>query len=320
MMAKKPLRIGIVGSGLIGRAWAIAFARGGCTVKLYDPADGVAEQALPLIAETCDAMVKLDLLNGRTATDVTSRISASRSLSDAVGDADYVQENSPERPEIKKSVFTELDEATPLEAVIGSSTSAILPSVFTSHVKHRERCIVVHPLNPPHLIPAVEVVPAPWTSQITVTRARDMMLAIGQKPITLAREIEGFLMNRLQGAVLEECFRLVASGIVSPADVDVGIREGLALRWSFMGPFETSDLNAPGGISDYAMRYEPGFIKQFESQTTRVAWNGAVMKEVEAYRRADVPLDKIASRQNWRDQRLMALAAHKRAAAKSIGD
>jgi L-gulonate 3-dehydrogenase len=120
--------------------------------------------------------------------------------------------------------------------------------------------------------------------------------------------------------VLEECFRLVDAGLASPADVDTAIRDGLALRWSFMGPFETSDLNAPGGISDYVQRYEPGFIKQFESQKTRVSWNGALIEKIDAYRRKHVPLEQIGNRQKWRDRRLMLLAAHKRQASRDIGD
>jgi L-gulonate 3-dehydrogenase len=313
-------QVAIVGAGLIGRAWALAFARGGCHVKLFDPIAGIAEGALPLIAETAEQMFGLDLLNGNSVDDITSRISTSSTLRDAVKDADYVQENSPEKPDVKQALFSELDELVPANAVIASSTSAILPSAFTAHVKHRERCLVVHPLNPPHLIPAVEVVPAPWTSQKTLDTAKKIMLAIGQRPIMMTREIDGFLMNRLQGAVLEECFRLVDQGLVSVKDIDSSIRDGLALRWSFMGPFETSDLNAPGGIEDYVNRYQPGFVRQFETQTKRVDWSGAVLKKVVEERRANYPLDGIAARQRWRDARLMSLAAYKRKAAKELGD
>jgi L-gulonate 3-dehydrogenase len=319
-MKTKALRIGVVGSGLIGRAWAIVFARGGCSVKMFDPMGGIAEQALASISDTLEGMAKLDLLQGQSVAHVASRITATQSLADAVGDADYVQENSPERVEVKRQVFEELEAATSPTTVIGSSTSAIVPSQFTGHIEHKQRCLVVHPLNPPHLIPAVEVVPAPWTSQATIDFAAELMRTIGQKPIVMTREIEGFLMNRLQGAVLEECFRLVSMGLVEPADIDTSIRDGLALRWSFMGPFETSDLNAPGGIVDYAARYEPGFIKQFESQTTRVGWSGETLDKINTYRRKHVPLGEIAARQSWRDRRLMALAAHKRQAARDHGE
>jgi L-gulonate 3-dehydrogenase len=313
-------QIAIVGAGLIGRAWALAFARGGCDVKLFDPSAGVAEGALPLIAETAEQMFGLDLLNGNSVSTITARVSASSTLGDAVKDVDYVQENSPERPDVKKSLFSELDELVPAHAVIASSTSAILPSVFTAHVKHRDRCLVVHPLNPPHLIPAVEVVPAPWTSQQTLSIAKELMLAIGQRPIMMTREIDGFLMNRLQGAVLDECFRLVDQGLASVEDIDISIRDGLALRWSFIGPFETADLNAPGGIEDYVERYQPGFANQFKTQTTRVDWAGSVLKKVVEERRAKYPVDEIAARQRWRDARLMSLAAYKRRAAKELGD
>jgi L-gulonate 3-dehydrogenase len=312
--------VAIVGAGLIGRAWAVAFARGGCSVRLFDPVDGIAEKSLSQISDTLEDMAQADLLQGQTVSALLHRITAARGLEAAVGDAVYIQENSPEKPDTKKQVFSDLDAVMRPTAVIGSSTSAILPSVFTAHIKNRARCAVVHPLNPPHLIPAVEVVPAPWTSQEALDFARTLMLKIGQKPIMMTREIDGFLMNRLQGAVLEECFRLVESGLVSPEDVDTGIRDGLALRWCFMGPFETSDLNAPGGIADYSARYEAGFVKQFETQKTRVSWNGDVLKAVDNYRRKHVPLDKIGARQQWRDRRLMALAAHKRRAARDLGE
>lgn len=311
--------IAIVGAGLIGRAWAIAFARGGFEVKLFDPADGVAEKAAALISVALGDMAAAGLLEDAPAA-VLARISPAKTLADAVGEAVHVQENSPEVAETKTALFSQFDALAPPDAAIASSTSAILPSVFTAHVRQRERCLVVHPLNPPHLIPAVEVVPAPWTSQETLERTRALMLAIGQRPIMMRREIDGFLMNRLQGALLEECFRLVDAGLASVEDVDVGVRDGLALRWSFMGPFETIDLNAPGGVEDYVQRYQAGAARQFQSQTARVDWAGPVLRQVSEARRARLPAEDIAARQRWRDARLMALAAHRRAAAKDVGE
>jgi L-gulonate 3-dehydrogenase len=312
--------VGIIGTGLIGRAWAIAFARAGCDVRLFDPADGAAEKALALIAGTTRDMENYDLLGGQVPAAVDARITAAKSLAAAVDGVMHVQENSPENPETKKALFTELDAVVPADAIIASSTSAILPSVFTGHIKSRERCLVAHPLNPPHLIPAVEVVPAPWTSADALERTRQLMIGIGQKPIMMKHEIDGFLMNRLQGALLEECFRLVASGIVTPEDVDVGLREGLALRWSFMGPFETIDLNAQGGVTDYVARYQKSYAWQFESQKQRVDWQGPVLETVSGARRKQLAAEHIADRQAWRDRRLMALAAHKRRAASDLGE
>jgi 3-hydroxyacyl-CoA dehydrogenase len=197
--------------------------------------------------------------------------------------------------------------------VLASSTSGILPSAFTAELPGRGRCVVAHPINPPYLVPAVEVVPAPWTTPETIERTRALMNEVGQSPIVMRRELDGFVMNRMQGALLHEAFRLVASGAVSAEDVDRGIREGLGLRWSFMGPFETIDLNAPGGVRDYVARYGPLYHTIAHEQAEPVAWAGALMDEVEADRRALLPADALGDRQAWRDRRLMALAAHKRA-------
>ncbi|MCB1814859.1 MAG: 3-hydroxyacyl-CoA dehydrogenase, partial [Candidatus Competibacteraceae bacterium] len=127
------------------------------------------------------------------------------------------------------------------------------------------------------------------------------------------------VMNRMQGALLEEAFRLVADGYASIEDVDIGIREGLALRWSFMGPFETIDLNAPGGVRDYAERYQSIYERIFPSMQRRVDWTGDIMDTVEEQRRQAVPAEQLGERQVWRDRRLMALAAHKRRVDKDIG-
>jgi 3-hydroxyacyl-CoA dehydrogenase len=162
-------------------------------------------------------------------------------------------------------------------------------------------------------------VPAPWTDPDVVERTRQLAVASGQAPIVMQRELDGFVMNRLQGALLEEAFRLVADGYASVEDIDVGLREGLALRWSFMGPFETIDLNAPGGVKDYCARYQQIYARLFPSMQRRVDWSGAVMETVERARRAKLPQEALQQRQEWRDRRLMALLAQKRKAAQEIG-
>jgi len=241
-------------------------------------------------------------------------------LEEALRGASHVQESTPEDVETKRRVFATLDEAAAPEAVLASSTSALLPSSFTEALKGRSRCLVVHPINPPYLIPAAEVVPAPWTDPGVVERTSALLRAAGHSPIVMRREIDGFVMNRLQGAMLEEAFRLVAEGYASIEDVDIGVREGLALRWSFMGPFETIDLNAPGGVRDYAQRYQGMYAAIFPSMQWRVDWSGPVMETIEAERRAALPRDQLAERQAWRDRRLMALAAHKRRVARDLGN
>jgi L-gulonate 3-dehydrogenase len=307
-------KIAIIGTGFVGRAWAISFARAGHDIDPKAP-----EKALDYIAGLLPDLEANDLLNGETPATVRERMHPAVSLREAVHGASYVQENTPENVEVKRTVFAQLDFTAGPETILASSTSAILPSAFTEPLKGRGRCIVVHPINPPYLIPAAEIVPAPWTEPGTVERTAALLRSAGHAPIVMKREIDGFVMNRMQGALLEEAFRLVADGYASVEDIDVGIREGLALRWSFMGPFETIDLNAPGGIRDYADRYQSIYQRIFPSTQRRVDWAGSVMKSVEGQRREHLPADRQAERQAWRDGRLMALAGHKRRADNDIG-
>lgn len=314
--------VAIVGAGLIGRAWAIAFARAGWRVRLWDTDPAAPERTLAAIGELLPEMARHDLLDGAAPAEVQERIRPIADLAEALAGVAWVQENAPERLDVKRPLWAELDERTPADAVLASSTSAIVPSAFTETLAHRRRCLVVHPLNPPYLIPAVELVPAPWTTPETMARAEQVMRAVGMAVIRLTREIDGFVMNRLQGALLEEAFRLVADGICTAEEVDIGIRDGLALRWSFMGPFETIDLNAPGGVRDYVQRYQGMYEEMFPSMQRRVDWAGPVLEEVERARTIRLLRDpeQIAARQTWRDRRLMALASHKRRANEEIGD
>ncbi|HJT14529.1 MAG TPA: 3-hydroxyacyl-CoA dehydrogenase [Dongiaceae bacterium] len=311
--------IAIVGAGLIGRAWAICFARAGHAVRIYDEATGAAAKAMEFAASALLPLAAEDLLDGRTVAGVAGGMSVASTLEDALAGADHVQENTPEDLDIKKRVFAALDRLAEPDAVLASSTSALLPSCFTEALAGRRRCLVVHPINPPYLIPAVEIVPAPWTDPTIVERTRALLTAAGQSPIVMKREIDGFVMNRLQGALLEEAFRLVADGYASVEDVDIGLREGLALRWSFMGPFETIDLNAPGGVRDYVMRYQQIYSRLFPGMQRRVDWAGDVIDTIERDRRAKLAESDLQKRHAWRDRRLMALAAHKRKAARDIG-
>jgi L-gulonate 3-dehydrogenase len=309
----------IIGTGFIGRAWAISFARAGANVRLWDQAAGAAAKAVDYVAGVLDDLAAYDLLDGQTPETVLARISPASTLEEALAAATYVQENTPEVLATKIEVFKRLDAVARADAILASSTSALLPSRFTETLKGRGRCIVVHPINPPYLIPAAEVVPAPWTTPETVERARAFLTSAGHAPLVMKKELDGFIMNRMQGALLEEAYRLVADGYATIEDVDIGIRDGLALRWSFMGPFETMDLNAPGGIRDYAERYQYIYENLFPQMQRRVDWAGPVMDTVEPERRKLVPAHKLQDRQVWRDKRLMALLAHKRKANKDIG-
>jgi L-gulonate 3-dehydrogenase len=310
-------KVAIVGAGLIGRAWAITFARGGATVALYDPQEGAAEAALGFVDGVLADLAANGLLRGASPATLRGRMSIARSLEEALADAAHVQENAPEKLEAKIPIWAEMDGLAGPDTVLASSTSAILPSKFTETLKGRHRCVVVHPINPPYLVPAVEVVPGPWTAPETVERTARFMTGLGQAPIVMKRELDGFVMNRMQGALLQEAFRLVADGYATTEDIDIGIRDGLGLRWAFMGPFETIDLNAPGGVSDYIARYEGLYQQLWPSQQHIASWAG-VSDQVEKELEAGLPRERLNERQAWRDRRLMALVAHKRDASNKI--
>jgi len=156
----------------------------------------------------------------------------------------------------------------------------------------------------------VELCPAPWTDPGTVERTRTLMQRAGQVPATVKKEKDGFALNRLQGALLAEAFRLLADDVISPADLDSLVKHGLGLRWSFMGPLETIDLNAPGGLADYCTRYGPLYA-DMQRQMTPLEWDAALVERLQAARRAELPANMQPVRQEWRDRRLMALLAHK---------
>jgi 3-hydroxyacyl-CoA dehydrogenase len=303
-------RVAIIGSGLVGRAWAMVFARAGWEAALYDSVAGVAEEALGLVGEGLAELAKHGLADDPGAA--AARVRAAKSVADALDGASYVQENVPETVEAKRAIFAELDALAGPDTILASSTSAIVASLFTEHLAGRQRCLVAHPVNPPHLIPLVELVGAPWTAPETIARAKAVYEQVGQVPIVAHGEIEGFILNRLQGALLAEAFRLAGQGLVSPQDLDKTLKDGLGLRWSFMGPFATIELNAPGGIPDYCARYT-GFYKRLQSEPA-----GPDVYEVENVTRileewGETPsAERLAERTRWRDARLAALRAHKK--------
>ena len=302
-------KVAVIGAGLIGRAWSIVFARGGFDVALWDPFPQQTEAALGFIADRLPELQEAGLLREAPAT-VIARIRPMTQLADALRDAEHVQENGPERVDAKQALFAELDRVAAPETVLASSTSGIPASAFTEQLPGRARCLVAHPVNPPYLIPLVEICPAPWTDAATVARTRALMTRAGQVPATVNKEMDGFALNRLQGALLAEAFRLIADDVISPADLDALVKHGLGLRWSFMGPLETIDLNAPGGLADYCERYGPLYATLQQQMTPRT-WDKALIDRLQAARRAELPANMQPVRQEWRDRRLMALLAHK---------
>ena len=306
-------RIAIIGAGLIGCAWASVFARAGHTVTLYDIDANAVASARDTVKAGLVKQRSIGLI-GEEPDGVIARVSATASLEEALRGADFVQENVRETVDVKKAIYAKLDKLVGPNTLLASSTSGIPASAFTEELACRQRCFVGHPINPPSVVPLVELVPAPWTDPTVIERARALYARAGQVPIVVNREIQGFIVNRLQGALLAEAFRLVEDGYVSGSDIDKAVKDGLGLRWAFMGPMETIDLNAPGGLRDYCGRYGPLYY-DIATQAAPREWNDALIGKLEQERLAELPADQRQARQAWRDQRLMNLVAHKRAAA-----
>ncbi|WP_419900503.1 3-hydroxyacyl-CoA dehydrogenase [Roseomonas sp. USHLN139] len=302
--------VAVVGAGLVGSGWAIVFARGGAAVRLYDASEAIRAQALQRLGSMLADMQAAGLVG--EAAPILARITLCHSLEEAVADADYIQESVLERVEVKQAACAQIDAAMRADAIVGSSSSGIPASAFTEGLAKRSRFLVAHPVNPPHLVPLVELVPAPWTDAGIIPVLRAAMEGWGQAPIEVKGEIEGFILNRLQGALLNEAWALYEAGLASAADIDRTVSEGLGLRWAFMGPFETIDLNAPGGIADYSARLAPLYHRIALSRRDPQPWSAEAIARAEAERRETLPADQLQARTDWRNRRLMALVAHLR--------
>lgn len=305
-------RIAIVGSGLIGRAWATVFASHGFDVAMHDAKPEAAKASRDHIATNLRELKSHGLVDDPKAA--LARIRIADGLADALKGAALVQENGPETVEMKTALFAEMDRLAAPSTILASSTSYIMASRFTEGLKGRHRCLVAHPVNPPHLVPIVELAPAPWTAPEVLAKARRIYEKAGQVPIVLKKEIEGFVLNRLQAVLLAEAFRMVEEGIASPQDVDKTIRDGLGLRWSFMGPFETIELNAPGGIPDYCARYGASLAGTARESSRGDPFGTGAVEAIMAEWPGVQSATRVAALSDWRDGRLAALKAHKKAA------
>ena len=300
-------RVALVGSGVVGSSWSLVFARAGLDVVVYDRDPASAMRAIDYVRSALDDPEVLKLGLGGDPQTILSRLKIVSSLEEALAGADYIQESAPERLDVKKDLYKRLDVLAGPNAVLASSTSGLPASSFTEELEHRHRCVVVHPINPPHLVPLVEIVPAPWTAPGVIDRATDFMREVGQSPIRLRREINGFVVNRLQSAILGEAFRLVEDGICDAEEVDRAISNGLGLRWFFMGPFETIDLNAKNGIAEYCRNLGPMYFDLAKEQADPRPWDAKLVESIERTLRHKVPEPELANRRSWRDSYIARL-------------
>jgi 3-hydroxyacyl-CoA dehydrogenase len=260
MSLNKPVRrIAIVGTGVIGASWAAEYLARGFDVVATDPGPNAEAKLRQFVDEAWEALTSIGLSPGGSR----DRLSFTSSLKEALSTADFVQENGPERPDFKIKLFADMDDATPPDSIIASSSSGLTMSVIQSGCKRPERCVIGHPFNPPHLVPLVEVVGGAKTSPETIQQAIAFYTSIGKKAVHIRKEVPGHVANRLQAALAREVYYLVAEGVVSAADVDTALCWGPGLRWGIMGNMMLNHLGGgPGGIEH--------FFEQFAGPMT--AW------------------------------------------------
>lgn len=306
--AHSPRTVAVVGAGSIGIAWAVVFASAGVSVRLFETDDAVRRGALGEVDSILTALFEAGLLAAPVA-DVLSRVSIHDSLAAAVAGADFVQECVIEDIEVKRELFAELDRITPPGVVLASSTSTIMASLFAAEVPGRDRCLVVHPANPPYFLRVAEIVPAPFTSAEAIESARELLTQVDMTPVVLNREIEGFAFNRLQGAVLREAYCLVRDGVLSASDLDTLVREGLGLRWSVIGPFTTSELNTRGGIRRHAEVIGPVYARIGVMRGTDDPWTPETIELVASEIEQRLPHETWEENVRERDRAMIKLAS-----------
>lgn len=255
-------KVAVIGSGVIGASWAVCFLARGLDVTAWDPAPGAEDRLREQVARQWSGAEALGLAQGASQ----QRLQFCGELAGAVRDADFVQESGPERVDLKRELFAELDAAAPADVILASSSSGIPASEFQGACRHPERVLIGHPFNPPHLIPLVEVVGGTRTSPESVQAAMDFYRAMGKRPIHIRKEMKGFVTNRLQAALWREAYGLVHAGVATVEDIDTAIANGPGLRWALLGPFATQSLSGgPGGMGHVLEHLGPSMDGYWES-------------------------------------------------------
>jgi carnitine 3-dehydrogenase len=225
-------RIAIVGTGVIGASWAAYYLARGIDVVATDPGQKAEANLRKYVDDAWPLLTQV----GLSAEASRERLTFTPDMSRALAEADWVQENAPERPDFKIKLFAQIDEATPPDSIIASSSSGITMDVIQSGCKRPERCVIGHPFNPPHVVPLVEVVGGAKTSEATIERAMAFYANVGKKPVRLHKALPGHVANRFQAALYKEVLYLVQQGVLSVADADIAVCYGPGIRWGVMGP------------------------------------------------------------------------------------
>jgi len=252
-------RVAVVGTGVIGASWAAYFLVQGLKVRATDPAPGACERLTEAVLRHWPTLVKSGLSEGASLDN----LSFHDTLEAALAGVQFVQENGPERADLKLALFERMDAALEPEVIIASSSSGLLMSDVQAACRHPERVVLGHPFNPPHLIPLVEVIGGKRTSPETIQRTLDFYRAIGKRPINPKKEVKGHIANRLQAALWREAFHLVSIGAASVSDIDDAIAYGPGLRWAVMGPFANLHLSGGEGGMRHLLEHLGGPIENW---------------------------------------------------------
>jgi carnitine 3-dehydrogenase len=258
-------RVAVVGTGLIGSGWLAAFLGHGLAVEVFDPAPNAAEKARDHLARAWPEMARL----GLAPEGAAPAFAVHDDLESAVAAADFIQESTPERAEVKLGLFETLDRLAPPDVIVASSTSSLPISELAAGLATRGRFVLGHPFNPVHLMPLVELGGGTDTDPAAIDAAQALYVAMGKRPVRLQREIFGHIANRLTSAMFREAVSLVANGTASVEDVDAAIRFGPALKWAIQGQFTTFHTSGgDGGLAAFLKHFSPGIIRRWETMTT----------------------------------------------------
>lgn len=303
-----------IGCGTVGRSWAVVFARAGHAVQLHEPVPGlVREVALPAIRASL-AELGLD----EPVDDIMQRFTVCQDIATAVSTANWAQESAREDLPLKQAVSAEISAAALPGAIIASSTSALPGSLFLSDIPHPERALVARPVNPPSHIPLVELCGTGLTSEKRLAQAQEVMIGLGQEPITVNKEIDGFILNRLQYVMFAEAMHLVGEGYCSATDLDKVMTSGLALRWASIGPFMTAHLNATKGFAGFVEQLEPMMKKMGTDAVTDYNWGAELAGKIHDAMSAQVPVKNIPEAQRWRDRKILATRARQETVNRAV--
>lgn len=309
-MAQTPTRVAVVATGVIGASWAACFLSRGLDVAAADPAPQAEARLREAVARHWPMLERVGLAPGASP----QRLRFHARIEDAVAQADFVQENGPERLDLKIDLFRRMDAAAPPGTLLASSSSGLAVSAVQAECRHPERVVLGHPFNPPHLIPLVEVVGGARTSPEAIERAMAFYAAIGKRPIHVKREVKGHIANRLQAALWREAFHLVDQGVATVADIDAAIAHGPGLRWALMGPFMNLHLSGGAGGMAHLLEHLGGPIEDWWRDLGAPAMTEELKKKVVDGVAAELGARREADLEHARDALLIDLMRAKAAA------